>query len=156
MSELDNISKKILEMLREDPRIPNNVIAKRAEIAEATVASRLRQMRDNKVMCVALRRNFYSTGNDIQCYVDVSVSGRMVDEVANDLAQISFIKSVAIVLGKPEIVIVISAVDRYDLLRIVTEEISKVEGISAVELSIVLDIKKARLGHANLQAEYNH
>lgn len=154
MTELDSISTKILEVLAEDPRTPNNAIAKHVGVAEATVATRLRQMRDDKVMKVTLRRDFHNAGYDLQTTVDISVEGRSVENVAEDLARIDSVKTVVIVLRKPEILITINTADRHELASVLKNEISAIKGIAEIETHAVLSIRKSRVRHANLKARY--
>lgn len=151
MSTIDSKSKQILDILKKDPRTPNNAIARKVGIVEATVANRLRQMRDENVMCVVLRRDFHYAGFDFQAYIDVSVSGRTVDGVAKDLAKIDAVKAVSITLGKPEIVLVINCKDRHELTRILNIDIAATRGISAIETHTVLNIRKSKMGHGNLK-----
>lgn len=154
MNELDEISQSILRVLEEDPRTPNNAIAKRVGVAEATVATRLRSMRDNKIMRVALRKDFHSAGYDLQTTVDIYVTGRSVQSVAEDLAAIDAIKMVTIVMQKPEIIITINTADRHELAEILEFKIAAIEGISEIETHTVLSIRKSRVRYANLKARY--
>jgi DNA-binding Lrp family transcriptional regulator len=147
---LDQIDLALIEALREDGRRPNKALAHKLGIAETTVASRIRQLREDKVMLVTLRRDLYSKGYDLQCFADVSVSGRSVQAVAEDLAKIGPVSSVSLMLGTPELVVVFNAVDREDLLRVLEEEIARIEGVARLELHTAVDIRKYQTGYANL------
>jgi DNA-binding Lrp family transcriptional regulator len=151
VGDLDQIDLALIECLRVDGRTPNKSLAQRIGIAEATVAARIRQLREDKVMFVTLRRDLYSKGYDIQCFVDITVQHRNIDEVAADLALIDAVGSVLLMLGTPEIIAVLNAVDREDLYRVLEDEIGRVEGITRVELHIAVDIRKYQAGYANLE-----
>jgi Lrp/AsnC family transcriptional regulator, regulator for asnA, asnC and gidA len=148
---LNPIDLALIDALREDGRRPNKSLARELGIAETTVASRIRQLRQDKVMLVTLRRDLYSKGFDLQCFADISVSGRSVDAVANELALIREVSSVSLMLGTPEIVVVFNAVDRQDLLRILEQEIAPVAGVTRTELHTAVDIRKYQTGYATLE-----
>ncbi len=72
---IDDLDRKIIELLREDGRAPNKLIAAKLGVSETTVAIRIRSLRERKVMIVTLQRDFYSQGFDLQCLGDVFVAG---------------------------------------------------------------------------------
>ena len=154
MSQLDEISTNILEVLAKNPRTPNNAIAKAVGVAEATVATRLRQMRDDKVMRVALRKDFHSAGYDFQTTVDVSVSGRSVHSVAEELAALDAVKAVMILMRKPDILVTINTKDRQELAHVLSNQVSTIRGIAQIETHAVLRIRKSRVRYVNLKSRY--
>ncbi len=147
-AQLSDTDLRLIELLRQDGRAPNKVLAAELGVAETTVASRIRQLRDDGVMRVILRRDLYSKGYDLQCFADVSVQGRSVDEVGRDLAALNATTSVSVMLGTPEILAIFNAQDRKDLLRILEEDIASVPGVAQVELHTAMDIRKYQTGYA--------
>ena len=152
-ASLDDIDRALIEHLRSDGRMPNKRLAKHLSISEATVANRIRRLRDESVLRVLLRRDLYSKGFDLQCFAEVSVAGRAVERVASDLAGIERATSVSLLLGTPEIMLVFNAVDREDLLAVLENEIAAVEGVARVELHTAIDIRKYKPGYARLVYE---
>jgi DNA-binding Lrp family transcriptional regulator len=150
---LDRIDLALIEALREDGRLPNKALAQKLGIAEATVASRIRQLREERVMVVALRRDLFSKGYDLQCFADIQVTGRRVEDVARELAAFGSVSSVSLMLGTPEILVVFNAVDRLDLLRVLEQQIAQVEGVARVELHTAVDIRKYKVGYATLSSQ---
>lgn len=151
MGDLDQIDLALIECLRVDGRTPNKALAQRIGIAETTVAARIRQLRDDKVMFVTLRRDLYSKGFDLQCFVDITVRHRNIDGVAADLARIEPVGSVLLMLGTPEIIVILNALDREDLYRVLECEVGQVKGVARVELHIAVDIHKYQAEYANLE-----
>jgi len=147
---LDKIDLALIEALREDGRRPSKSLAQALGIAETTVAARIRQLRDDKVMLVTLRRDLYSKGFDLQCFADIFVAEREVDMVAEDLARIDAVSAVSLMLGSPEIVLVFNATDRRDLMRVLEGEIARVAGVARLELHTAIDIRKYQTGFASL------
>jgi DNA-binding Lrp family transcriptional regulator len=147
-----DVDRLLIDALREDGRTPNKTLAKRLGIAETTVASRIRYLHDHNVMLVTLRRDLYSKGYDLQCFADVTVSGRPVRAVASDLARFDSVSAVSLMLGTPEIIATFNAIDRDDLLRVLEQEIAMVEGVARIELHTAVDIRKYQVGYAPLGA----
>lgn len=150
MANIDHIDLALIEALREDGRMPNKTLARRLGIAETTVASRIRQLREERIMAVILRRDLYSKGFDLQCFADISVSGRAVEKVAEDLARLDVVSSVSLMLGTPEILAVFNAADRRDLLQVLETQVARIKGVGRVELHAAVDIRKYQTGYANL------
>lgn len=153
MSLIDPVGRSMIALLRKDPRMSNKALAKKINVAEATVAARLQHFRANKVIKILLRRDLRRAGHNLLVHMDVSVSGRGVDQVANDLASVPSIVWVTVLLGKPEIVTVIS-LPREDLLSVLENEIAAIRGISAVELNTSLEVRKASSMYVDLSATY--
>ena len=147
---LDDIDRALIELLRTDGRMSNKRLAKQVSISEATVANRIRRLQQESVLRVVLRRDLYSKGYDLQCFAEISVAGRAVEQVASDLAGIERATSVNLLLGTPEIMMVFNAVDREDLLAGLENEIAGVEGVTRVELHTAIDIRKYKTGYARL------
>ena len=120
----DKIDLQIIETLRVDGRTPNKSIAKRLNVSETTIASRIRAMTERNVMRVTLQRDIYSLGYEFQGFLDLYVAGRNVDEVARDVCDIEGVLAVAIYLGSPDILVSFGARGREDLSRIIDHEVA--------------------------------
>ena len=149
-ANLDETDYALIALLRTDGRMTNKALAKGLAVSEATVANRIRRLQDESVLHVLLRRDLYSKGFDLQCFAEVSVAGRSVEQVASDLVRIERATSVNLLLGTPEIMLVFNAVDREDLLAVLENEIAAVEGVGRVELHTAIDIRKYKTGYARL------
>jgi DNA-binding Lrp family transcriptional regulator len=126
------------------------VLARRLNISETTVASRIRSLIERNVMRVTVQRDIYSLGYQFQGFADLYVFGRNVDDVAEDVGQIDGVLSVSLYLGSPDIFVAFGARDREDLMRIVDEEIGKLPGVQKVDSYVALDIQKYQSGYAAL------
>jgi Lrp/AsnC family leucine-responsive transcriptional regulator len=147
---IDDLDRRIIDRLREDGRAPNKQLATELGVSETTIAIRIRSLRERKVMLVTLQRDFYSQGFDLQCLGDVYVSGREVEAVARDLANLPNVTIVTMNFGSPEIFIAFNARDRSDVVRIIEEQLAQVTGVDRIETSIALDIRKYESWFGNL------
>lgn len=147
---IDDLDRKIIELLRDDGRAPNKLLAAKLGVSETTIAIRIRSLHERKVMQVTLQRDFYSQGFDLQCLGDVYVAERPVDAVARDLANLASVTIVTLNFGSPEIFIAFNARDRNDVARVFDEQLATVKGIDRIETSIALDIRKYESWFGNL------
>ena len=149
----DAIDLALIDALREDARATNKTLARSVGVAETTVALRIQKLRDDNAMMVTLRRDLYSRGFDLQCFADITVRGRDVDAVADELAKRETTTSVSVMLGTPQIVVVFNAANRADLLRVLEEEIASVRGVERIELHTAVDIRKFQSGYTHLELQ---
>jgi DNA-binding Lrp family transcriptional regulator len=150
LRQIDELDRKIIELLRDDGRAPNKLLAAKLGVSETTIAIRIRSLRERKVMLVTLQRDFYSRGFDLQCLGDVYVAERPVEAVARDLANLPSVTIVTMNFGSPELFIAFNARDRTDVAKIIDEQLAKVKGIDRIETSIALDIRKYESWFGNL------
>ena len=101
----DRIDLQIIETLRQDGRTPNKSIAKRLNVSETTIASRIRAMTERNVMRVTLQRDIYSLGYQFQGFLDLYVAAGKVSDVARDVSAINGVLAVAVYLGSPDILV---------------------------------------------------
>jgi DNA-binding Lrp family transcriptional regulator len=148
----DKIDLQIIDTLRIDGRTPNKAIAKRLNVSETTIASRIRAMTERNVMRVTLQRDIYSLGYEFQGFLDLYVAGRSVDEVAADVCLIEGVLAVAIYLGSPDILVSFGARGREDLSRIVDRDVARVPGVQRLDSYLALDIRKFESGYVALGA----
>src|SRR5690606_19380021 len=94
---------QIIRQLRMDGRLPTKAIAGTLGVTEATVTTRIRALSEGGVMRVMAQRNVSKLRESLPCFIDVSVRGRSLDEVAADLARLSRIATVNVCVGGPEI-----------------------------------------------------
>jgi DNA-binding Lrp family transcriptional regulator len=146
----DETDLSIIEALREDGRTPNKAIAKHLDIAESTVAGRIRGLIDRRVMRVTLQRDIYSLGYQFQGFLDVYVAERSVDAVAADASGIDGVLAVAVYMGSPDLVVSFGARDREDLVRVIDRDIARIPGIRRVDSYLALEIRKYESAHGAL------
>ena len=147
---LDDLDRAILLQLREDPQRSNKAIADSLAVTEATVAVRFRAMENDGVMKVMAQQSFHAAGYEVLANVDLSISGRAVDAVAEELAGMPEVAVVTINIGDPSLSLLVMASSLSSLQTRVMEEIARVEGVRSTETMIYADIIKYRSDFAIL------
>jgi len=147
---LDELDHGILRQLRDDPQRPCKSIAESLSVTEATVASRIREMENDGVMKVMAQQSFRAAGFEVLANVDLTVSGRAVDAIAEELAAMDGVAVVTINIGDPSLSLLVMASSLGSLQTSVMEGIARVEGVRSTETMIYADIIKYRSDFAIL------
>jgi Lrp/AsnC family transcriptional regulator for asnA, asnC and gidA len=137
---VDEKDLKILEILREDSSIPFTEIARRLRLSESTVRKRVSSMVEEGVIrrfTVVLEPS--KVGYNTVAIVGIDVEPSMLLEVAQRLSEIPEAKYVATSTGDHMIMAEIWARDGKELSRILSEKVGRIEGITKICPSIILE-----------------
>ena len=137
---MDEKDLKILEILREDSSIPFTEIARRLRLSESTVRKRVSSMVEEGVIrrfTVVLEPS--KVGYNTVAIVGIDVEPSMLLEVAQRLSEIPEAKYVATSTGDHMIMAEIWARDGKELSRILSEKVGRIEGITKICPSIILE-----------------
>ena len=85
---IDLIDSKMIHLLQKDGRIPNTEIAKKLEISEATVRSRLKRLIDEGFIQIVAVSNPFKLGFEIAGDLYINVEMKKVDNILDKLKKI--------------------------------------------------------------------
>lgn len=140
--ELDATDDAIIELLRQDGRMPYRAIARELGITEATVRARVRRLEDSNTMRVVAVTDIEAAGFGMLLAVGVQVEGRSPEAVARDLAGIDEVFSVNVVVGAQDIEILVVARDQEALGRMMTDCLAAVPGVRRLTPALAVDVLK--------------
>jgi Lrp/AsnC family transcriptional regulator for asnA, asnC and gidA len=139
--KLDGIDKKILKMLMENSRRPILEIAKNIGISGAAIHQRLRKLEtQNLILGSQIKINTKILG-----YTTMAFIGVFLDKAANNKIVVNELKKIPEILechyttGDWSILAKLICKDNEDLMKILTNKIQKIEGVSRTETYISLD-----------------
>jgi DNA-binding Lrp family transcriptional regulator len=156
---IDELDRKIVERLRVDGREANRSLAAVLGVNEATIAARLRRLEAARVIHVVALTDMYRLGFGFFALAMITVSGRPVLEVAQDVAHVPQTISVNVHTGRYDIIAAVLARDLAELGTIIGEAIPGVAGVASVRCELAVDVPRfdsswaaltAGLGHADL------
>ena len=147
---MDDLDNEILTCLRKDSRHTNKSLAERLTVTEVTIASRIRAMEGDGVMLVMAQLSFNGAGYNVLANMNVSVSGRLVSDVAEQLAKTEQVAAVTINMGDPSISLLVMASDLRAFRSKVIEDIAHADGVRSLETMIYADIFKYQSDFAML------
>lgn len=148
--KVDELGLQIVELLHANARSTNKEIADTLAVSEATVAARIRDMESRNILRIVMQRDLRALGYDLLVLVDIHVSQRAPEEVANELAEIEEAASVSVLLSDPDIILQLNVRDRKHLLQTIEQKVAPIRGISHWTTDIALEIVKLDSRYGNL------
>ncbi|SDQ97996.1 Lrp/AsnC family transcriptional regulator [Thermostaphylospora chromogena] len=137
---LDDISKKIIEQLRQDGRKPYAAIGKAVGLSEAAVRQRVQRLIDAGVMQIVAVTDPLTLGFRRQAMIGVKCEGDL-EAVADELASIEEIGHVALTAGSMDLMVEVVCEDDQHLLDVIGR-IRAVPAVRATETFVYLKLRK--------------
>ena len=133
---MDELDRRILNILRRDARTPYTEIAEEVGTSEGTVRNRVERMTEDDVIerfTVATR-----TGN-VKAMIEVGVAVDVATgEVADRMADWDEVDFVWMVSGEEDIVLVVDAADTQGVNELITQA-RELEEVDATKTRLILD-----------------
>ena len=138
MSQIDEVDRKIVDLLIEDGRMPCAEIARRVgSVSERVVRYRLDRLVAAGVIHIGAIPNPKSLGYNVVADVFLQVDAASVLEVARKLTEYECISYVGCSMGESDISTQVVARDNAEVYRFVTEVIATVPGVRKTSTVIV-------------------
>jgi Lrp/AsnC family transcriptional regulator for asnA, asnC and gidA len=138
MSKIDDIDKKISDLLIEDGRMTCVEIARRiGNITERAVRYRIDRLIKRGIIDIRGNVNAKNLGFNVFADVFIEVEPGLVIEVARKIAEFECVSYVACATGERDISVQIFAKDNTELYTFVTDVISRISGVRRTHTSFV-------------------
>jgi Lrp/AsnC family transcriptional regulator, leucine-responsive regulatory protein len=145
--KLDEIDKKILELLVQDGRMSYTDIAKELDLSRVAVRSRVNQLIEEGVIekfsCVV---NSEKVGKNVSAFFEVDCEPGSLVEVAENLADNPYVASCYQMTGPSTLHMHVLVNDFTQLESFINKELYALKGITRVESHILLRRFKSRSG----------
>jgi Lrp/AsnC family transcriptional regulator for asnA, asnC and gidA len=138
---LDDVSKRIVELLQQDGRQPFVTIARDVGLSEAAVRQRVQKLIDSDVMQIVAVTDPLQVGFTRQAMVGVRVPGD-VREVADALCAMPEVSYVVTTAGSFDLLVEVVCEDDAHLLDVVMRQIRGLSGVGATETFVYLKLNK--------------
>jgi Lrp/AsnC family transcriptional regulator for asnA, asnC and gidA len=138
---LDNIAKRIIELLQGDGRMSYSAIAKDVGLSEAAVRHRVQKLIEGGVIQIVAVTDPIQLGFARQAMIGIKTTGS-VQAVAAELAEMDELDYIVITTGRFDILAEFVAESDDDLLEIVSTRVSAVEGVLTTETFVYLRLVK--------------
>jgi Lrp/AsnC family transcriptional regulator for asnA, asnC and gidA len=138
---LDDVSKRIVELLQEDGRQPFVTIAREVGLSEAAVRQRVQKLIDADVMQIVAVTDPLQVGFSRQAMIGVRVAGdvaRVADALC-DLAEVSYVVTTA---GSFDLLVEVVCEDDDHLLDLLMGRIRRLDGVTSTETFVYLKLNK--------------
>lgn len=134
---IDELDKKIIDLLSVDARASNREIARELSVTERTIRVRVKRLLDEKIIRIGAITNANHTrkSSTVTLWIDVE-SAAQVSQVAHELAAQPKIVYVATMLGRCDIVAVTLVEDSSQLASYLHETIDRIPGVQQVRYTL--------------------
>ncbi|MFW9940425.1 MAG: Lrp/AsnC family transcriptional regulator [Candidatus Thorarchaeota archaeon] len=141
---MDDIDKKILNILQNHFHISYKDLGKKVNMAASSVHNRVQKMLDDGIIKKEdTIINPMKAGYDTIAILGLSVDPLKMDEVAKKIAAFNEVQLIATTTGDHDIVVRLIAKDEKTLWRFINEKIKTIEGVKPqMDVSSFIDIFK--------------
>ena len=140
-SQLDDVSKLIIEQLQLDGRRSYSEIGKAVGLSEAAVRQRVQKLTESGVMQVVAVTDPMQLGFYRQAMIGLRCSGD-TRAIADALAKLEAVDYVVLTAGSFDIMAEVVCESDEDLINLLNEQIRKLEGVVSTETFVYLKLHK--------------
>jgi len=136
--KIDYINLKILQILEENGRTPNNEIAVRLSISEGTVRNRIKKLTESNFLKVKGLTNpeHWSDKQLIFILVQLEMTKKW-KEIARRVSELPGVKSVSMITGRFDLIIELF-LEPHNLINFLTNDLAGVGNISSTESMVTI------------------
>ena len=141
MEKIDNLDKKILEIIMRNARIPSKDVALECGVSRAAIHQRIQRMIDMNVLTGSGSRvNPKVLGYATCTYIGVKLErGSMYRDVVPELEKIQEVVECHFTTGPYTMLIKLYARDNQHLMELLNDKIQHIPGVTATETLISLE-----------------
>ena len=140
-TQLDDVSKSIIEQLQQDGRRSYAAIGKVVGLSEAAVRQRVQRLIESGVMQIVAVTDPTELGFNRQAMIGVKVNGEL-DPVADAIATMEEVDYVVIVAGSFDLMVEVVAESDEHLLEIVSKRSRSIPEVVGTEIFVYLRLRK--------------
>ncbi len=140
-SQLDEISKQIIEQLQHDGRKSYAEIGKVVGLSEAAVRQRVQKLTDSGVMQIVAVTDPLRLGFSRQAMIGIKCSGDAT-KVAQEISKISSVDYVVMTAGSFDILAEVVSEDDDHLISLINEQIRSLDNVIGTETFVYLKLHK--------------
>jgi Lrp/AsnC family transcriptional regulator for asnA, asnC and gidA len=138
---LDDIAKRIIELLQGDGRLSYSAIAKDVGLSEAAVRHRVQKLIEGGVIQIVAVTDAMQMGFARQAMIGIKITGD-VQEVAAKLGAMDELDYIVITTGRFDILAELVATSDDELLDIISKRVSTIDGVVTTETFVYMRLVK--------------
>lgn len=155
MEKLDNLDKKILNIVMGNARIPSKDVAVQCGVSRAAIHQRIQRLIDMKVITGSgYNVDEHKLGYNTCTYIGVRLEkGSLYREVAGEIAKIPEVVECHFTTGPYSMLIKLYATDNHHLMQLLNDKIQQIPGVTETETLISLEQYMNRQIHINIDEQ---
>lgn len=139
---VDALDRRIIGFLQRDGRMTNTEMARRLRVTETTVRKRVAALLEDGLMTVVAVPDPAVAGFALSAIIGIRVHLKALRQVSAQLRGWPEIRYVGLATGRYDIIIEAFFADQEHVLEFVTGKLGVLEGVVAVESSLILKVEK--------------
>ena len=139
---LDDLDKAIIKALQLDGRRPYAQIGRELKVPEATVRQRAERLISRGIVQVVGVTDPLAMGFGQPAFIGLHVEASRLDEVADAVAALDEVTYVVVTAGRFDMICEVVCEDNEHLLRVLADQLAKIDGIKATETMVELRFVK--------------
>lgn len=139
---LDDLDRALIKLLQENGRRSNTDMARSLNVTEATIRNRVARLIDDQLINIVAVPTPHAVGMTVSAIMGISVQLPHLGHVADVLVSYSEVRYVGMSTGRFDIIVEAFFADHEHLLEFLADQLGTLEGISAVETSLILRVPK--------------
>jgi Lrp/AsnC family transcriptional regulator for asnA, asnC and gidA len=143
---MDDLDRKIIEILQIDGRASNARIAREVGVSEGTVRRRLRRLIQDNVAKIIAVPNLDRMGYSTAALIGLQTAPGQLDAVADSIAEMKEVHYVAITTGAYDVFAWVGMTSTEDLGNFLRNKIGSISGVTRTETFVNLSIRKRTYG----------
>ncbi|MCK5436844.1 MAG: Lrp/AsnC family transcriptional regulator [Desulfobulbaceae bacterium] len=136
---IDNLDKKIINILGRHGRINNKNIASQLSVSEGTIRNRIRKLTDSGVLTVSGLINPDTVDDKQLVFLGIKISSsKDLEKKAAEVSELYKVQSACITSGRYDIIIEVWVDLRHGLIDFLSKQLTRINGIESTESFVVL------------------
>ena len=140
-TRLDDVAKRIIELLQEDGRQSYAAIAKAVGLSEAAVRQRVQRLLDAEVMQIVAVTDPIQVGFSRQAMIGIRAEGDLaaLGDALSGMQEVDYVVTTA---GSFDILAEVVCEDDDDLIELLNQRIRRIDGVQSTETFVYLKLQK--------------
>lgn len=141
MEKIDNLDKKILNIIMNNARIPSKDVAVECGVSRAAIHQRIQRLIEMKIITGSgYNVDPKMLGYNTCTYIGVSIEkGSMYRDVVAQLSEIPEVVECHYTTGPYSMIIKVYAIDNQHLMQLLNDKIQRISGVTETETLISLE-----------------
>ncbi len=136
---IDDLDKKIINILGRHGRINNKNIASQLSVSEGTIRNRIRKLTDSGVLTVSGLINPDTVDDKQLVFLGIKISSsKDLEKKAAEVSELYKVQSACITSGRYDIIIEVWVDLRHGLIDFLSKQLTRIDGIESTESFVVL------------------
>ena len=139
--QLDDVSKKLIELLQIDGRSSYAALAKEVNLSEAAVRQRVQRLIESGLMQIVAVTDPLLVGFRRQAMIGIKATGDL-KSVASQIGALEEVDYVVICAGSFDLLAEVVCQDDSHLLELLNDDLRSIDGVTAIETFVYLQLEK--------------